>query len=80
MKVDTEAKYQGLQLLPDKFFRFSIGKLRNIEFFFPAKGLFFMQLAKKGQSSTSRSTPRCTRPPGHTKPKNSAVGGGRSSF
>ena len=32
MEVDTEAKFQGLQLLKNEFFRFSIGKLRNIEF------------------------------------------------
>ena len=30
MKVDTE--FQGLQLLQNELFRFSIGKLRNIEF------------------------------------------------
>jgi len=29
MKVDTEAKFQGLPLLPNELFRFSIGKLRN---------------------------------------------------
>ena len=32
MKVDTEAKFQVLQLLQNKLFRFSIVKLRNIEF------------------------------------------------
>ena len=32
MKVETEAKFQGLQLLPNELFRFSIGKLTNIEF------------------------------------------------
>ena len=32
MKVDTEAKLQGLQLLTNEFFRFSIGKLINFEF------------------------------------------------
>ena len=31
MKVDTKAKYEGLQLLSNDFFRFPIGKLRNIE-------------------------------------------------
>ena len=34
MKVDTEAKLQGLQLLPKEFFMFVIAKLRNIEFSF----------------------------------------------
>ena len=32
MKVDTESKFQGLQLLPNELFWFSIGKLRYIEF------------------------------------------------
>ena len=37
MKVDTEAKFEGLQLLPNEIFRFTIVKLRNIEFFFRLK-------------------------------------------
>ena len=32
MKVDSEAKFQGLQLLPKELFMFVIAKLRNIEF------------------------------------------------
>ena len=32
MKIDTEAKFQGLKLLPNALFRFSVGKLRNIKF------------------------------------------------
>ena len=32
MKVDTEAKFEGLQLLPNEFFMLVIKKLRNIEF------------------------------------------------
>ena len=32
MKVDTEAKLKGLQLLPNEFFMLVIKKLRNIEF------------------------------------------------
>ena len=34
MKVDTEANFQGLQLLPKELFMFVISKLRNIEFSF----------------------------------------------
>ena len=34
MKVDPEAKFPGLKLLPNDVVRFSIGKLRNIEFWF----------------------------------------------
>ena len=34
MKVDTEAKFQRLQLLPKEFTMFVIAKLRNIEFYF----------------------------------------------
>ena len=49
--------------------------------FVPAKELFSaVTCKKKGQSSTSRATPRYTWPPGHTTPKNSAAGAGRSSF
>ena len=32
MKVDTEAKFEGLQLLQNEFFMLVIKKLRNIEF------------------------------------------------
>ena len=32
MKVDTEAKFPGLQLLPKEIFMFVIAKLKNIEF------------------------------------------------
>ena len=42
MKVDTEAKFQGLQLLPKEFFMFVIAKLKNIEFFCPPKKLFYL--------------------------------------
>ena len=31
MEVDSEAKFQGLQLLPNELFMFFIAKLRNIE-------------------------------------------------
>ena len=34
MKVDTEAKFQGLQLLPKEFFMFDNAMLRNIMFSF----------------------------------------------
>ena len=37
MKLDTEAKFQGLQLLPKEFFMFVIAKFRNIEFSFGKK-------------------------------------------
>ena len=33
MKFETEAEFQGLQLLPTEFFMFAIGKLRKIDFF-----------------------------------------------
>ena len=32
MKVDTEAKFPGLQILPNEHFGFSNRKLKNIEF------------------------------------------------
>ena len=31
MKVDSEAKFQGLQLLQNELFMFVLAKLRNIE-------------------------------------------------
>ena len=34
MNVDTEATFQGLQVLPKELFMFVIAKLRNIEFSF----------------------------------------------
>ena len=32
MKVDTEAKFEGLQLLPNEFFMLVMQKLRKIKF------------------------------------------------
>ena len=46
MKVDSEAKFQGLKLLPNEIFIFVIAKLRNIEFV-PAKELFYLYLGEK---------------------------------
>ena len=79
MKVDTEAKLQGLPLLPKEIYIFVIVKLKNIEFFVRLKTLLTVN-CKMGQSSTSRATPCCIGPPGHTTPKKSVAGAGRSSF
>ena len=47
MKVDMEAKVQGLHLLPKDFFMFVIAKLRNTEFSFVKKNLFSCNLQQK---------------------------------
>ena len=79
IRICEYSLHSGLLLLPDGFQIFVIAKLRNIEFV-PAKELFYLYLAKKGQSSNSRATPCCTRPPGHSTPKKSVAGVSWSSF
>ena len=73
IKVHSEAKFQGIQLLPKELFMFIIAKFRSIEFCFGKRTILFVS-GIKGQSSTSRATPCCTRPQGHTTPKKSAAG------
>ena len=50
-KVDTEAKFQGLQILQNKLFWFSIGKLRNIEFCSSKKNYFTCNSLKRDRAA-----------------------------